>query len=231
MSTYFIVLACSIIVPFAASFDKRIAFHLRWKYFFPAVLISASLFLVWDILFTKMGVWGFNPMHVQGWYVLALPVEEILFFIFIPYACVFSYEALKLLADDTWFKKQASIITCVLAVICLANILLFYPRAYPTATFTLLLSLLGINFFVLKPDYLGRFYLSYAIMSIPFLAVNGVLTGSLIEQEVVWYNPNQIIGLRIGTIPFEDYFYGLLLMLLTTNIYEMLMKKFDIKKT
>ena len=56
--------------------------------------------------------------------------------------------------------------------------------------------------------------------------VNGVLTGSFIDQEVVWYNSDAIMGVRIGTIPFEDYFYGFLLILLICNLYEYLKVKY-----
>ncbi len=54
----------------------------------------------------------------------------------------------------------------------------------------------------------------------PFLAVNGVLTGSWIKDEIVWYNNAENLGIRIGTIPVEDTVYMMLMLLITTVVYE-----------
>ena len=67
---------------------------------------------------------------------------------------------------------------------------------------------------------MGRFYLAYLVVLIPFFAVNGVLTGSFIEEEVVWYNSSGNLSIRLFTIPIEDAAYGLLLMLMNTTLYE-----------
>lgn len=55
--------------------------------------------------------------------------------------------------------------------------------------------------------------------------VNGILTGSFIADEVVWYNNNENMAFRLGTIPFEDVFYGMALLLLNTAIYEHLAQR------
>ncbi|MFT7666352.1 MAG: lycopene cyclase domain-containing protein [Patiriisocius sp.] len=63
-------------------------------------------------------------------------------------------------------------------------------------------------------------------MLIPFLIVNGVLTGSFIENEVVWYNNAENLNFRITTIPIEDTIYALG-MLLTVFV---LLEYFESKK-
>jgi lycopene cyclase domain-containing protein len=44
--------------------------------------------------------------------------------------------------------------------------------------------------------------------------VNGILTGLFIDDSVVWYNNSHTLGMRIGTIPLEDFFYAFLLIVM-----------------
>ncbi len=69
---------------------------------------------------------------------------------------------------------------------------------------------------------MGRFYVAFAAILIPFLIVNGVLTGLFLEEPVMWYNDKENLGIRLGTIPVENVFYGLLLLTMNVSIYEWL---------
>ena len=68
------------------------------------------------------------------------------------------------------------------------------------------------------PQLLSSFIVSYIFILIPFFIINGLLTGSFILDEIVWYNDNYNLGIRIGTIPFEDIFYGFSLLFLPLYI-------------
>jgi lycopene cyclase domain-containing protein len=57
-------------------------------------------------------------------------------------------------------------------------------------------------------------------MLIPFFIVNGVLTGSWIENQVVWYNNAENLGLRMGTIPAEDSIYAYSMILMNLFLFE-----------
>jgi lycopene cyclase domain-containing protein len=46
--------------------------------------------------------------------------------------------------------------------------------------------------------------------------VNGILTGN----PVLIYDDAENLGIRIGTIPFEDFFYNLLYMTWMISLYE-----------
>jgi len=220
MYTYLIINLLAISVPFIASFDSRLNFYKQWRYLFPAILITLSFFIAWDILYTHLGIWGFNERYLTGIKIVNLPVEEWLFFITIPYACVFTYAALKYLIKKDVFGPWSQQITLALIFLLLITALLNFSKLYTSVTFILTAVFLAMHMFLFKSEYLGRFYFAYLIILIPFLIVNGVLTGSIIHEEVVYYDNSMNLGIRIFTIPIEDSVYGLLLILMNVTLFE-----------
>lgn len=154
-----------------------------------------------------------------------LPIEEILFFICIPYACVFTYEAFNYLIKQDVLATYQKLISIVLILAGLVIGFLNLERWYTATTFISLSTFLIMLQFVWKVPYLGRFYLAYTVVLIPFFIVNGILTGSWIEEPIVWYNNEMNMGIRIGTIPVEDIFYGMLLIAMNVSIFERLQRK------
>jgi lycopene cyclase domain-containing protein len=108
VSYYFWINLLAISIPFIAGFDKRLKFYRNWKYLFPAMLGTMLVFIPWDMLKTSLEVWGFNPVHLQGIYLVNLPVEEWLFFIAIPYACLFTYHAFEYLIPKDYLGPYAT---------------------------------------------------------------------------------------------------------------------------
>ena len=217
------VLAISL--PLIFSFYSPAPFYKKWKHLWVAIFVTALIFIVWDEYFTQIGVWGFNPRYLSGIFIGSLPIEEILFFICIPYACVFTYHALSFLIKKDYFGPVQNHITITLAIILftigLINITLWYTSVTFIALALYLIFLVSRN----KPDYLGRFYFSFLFILIPFFIINGILTGSFIEEQVVWYNDAENLSVRMGTIPVEDTFYGMLLILMNVSILEYLQKR------
>jgi lycopene cyclase domain-containing protein len=64
-------------------------------------------------------------------------------------------------------------------------------------------------------------------MLIPFFIVNGILTGTGINEEVVWYNDEENLGIRLLTIPVEDIFYAFSLILLNLLLFKKF-KQYDV---
>ena len=212
----------TILIPFIFTFSRDVKFYSKLRYFIPAMLITLSFFIVWDIFYTKWGVWGFNPRYLTGITIVNLPVEEWLFFITVPYASVFSYEALNYHIKKDFLAPYAKYITWVIIAAMLIIALFNLPKIYTSVTFILLAVFLLLHVFLIHAPYLSRFYFAFFILLIPFLIVNGVLTGSFIEEQIVWYNNDENLAIRILTIPVEDIFYGLLLLLMNVTFYEKL---------
>lgn len=223
--TYLLLDLFSISIPLIFSFEPRIRFFGQWKLWVPAILLPAVPFIIWDVLFTKWAIWGFNPDYLTGINLINLPLEEWMFFICIPYACLFTYESLNYLLSPWLSKNSTNTITIVLIVGLLTVALFNLEKAYTATTFITLSLYLFIVHLLLKRGFLSKFYQSYLFILIPFFLVNGILTGSFIPDEVVWYNDGENLGIRMFTIPVEDTFYGMLLILLNVSIYEHLKKR------
>ena len=210
------------IIPFLASFQKKAPFYKKWKYAIPALVVTALIFIAWDELYTQEKIWGFNPRYTLGIYIGSLPIEEILFFICIPYASVFTYFALNYLVEKDHLFPHQELISSVLIVVLLIAGIYNIDKLYTGVTFVLLALFLAFQMLKIRPRYMGRFYFSFAVLLVPFFIVNGVLTGSFIDEPIVWYDPQHMLGIRVATIPLEDIFYGLLLILANVVIMEWL---------
>jgi lycopene cyclase domain-containing protein len=207
--------------PLLLSFDKKVAFYKSWKHLFPGILLMSLIFITWDVAFEHYGIWGFNDDYLIGLMVLGLPIEEWLFFVVVPYACVFIYACLNAYVSRDVLEKFHRPFFWLLIAVLLVTGVVFYNRLYTSITFLGTAGYL-IYHLIKKSSWLSRFLLAYLVSLVPFLLVNGVLTGWQIDHEVVWYNSNHILNLRIGTIPVEDSIYNLFMLLITIHVYESL---------
>lgn len=221
--TYLLIDLLSVIVPLLVSFHPRSGLYRHWYALLPAIVITTLCYVVWDSWFTHLGIWGFNKTYLTGIHIGNLPLEEILFFICIPYACVFTFDCLIRVIKPTILQGYLSFINYALIIGLIVLAVIFHTRYYTSSAFALL-SLLILAAHYKKIDWLAQFYVVYAILLIPFLIVNGLLTGTGLDAPVVWYNANHIMGPRVLTIPLEDVFYGMGLVLINTWIYQWLRK-------
>lgn len=218
--TYLLVDLGAILIPFIFSFHPKLKFYKKWKSAWFSILIVAIGFVVWDIYYTKIGVWGFTDDYLIGIDLFGLPVEEILFFICIPYACLFTYHCFKLLVKD--FNLINPKITTIVLIVFMLVALVSQPFLYYTTVTFIFLSIVLIILFFTNPKWLPRLYLTLLVLIVPFLIVNGILTGTGLETQVVWYNSIEFMGFRVLTIPIEDFFYGMLMIIINVIIFELL---------
>lgn len=228
MSLYLTIELLSLIVPLVLSFDKKVAYFRLWKYLLPSILISALFFVSVDIWFARLGVWGFNPEYHSGITFAGLPLEELLFFIIIPYCSIFIHYVFIAYFPEKALEKRSTVILTWSLVAFLALISLMNTDRLYTSFYSAYLAILLAFTITLDPELLSKFYLSFLIILIPFFVVNGILTGSFIEGVVVWYHDSEILGLRIFRVPVEDAVYGfsmILTSLLMMNLFRNKLKK------
>jgi lycopene cyclase domain-containing protein len=217
--TYLLILAGSILGPLALSFDKKVAFYKKWKHLFKAMMLPAVFYILWDMLFTKQGVWSFNENYITGLKLYNLPIEEVLFFFVVPYCCVFIYECVRCYFPSLQNHSTSLLILKLIGIILLVLAIFNHEFAYPFYTFFFN----GLFIFAILVTQKNKltfnvtaFLIAYLIILIPFLIVNGLLTAI----PVVLYNDNENLGIRLYTIPIEDVFYGMLLIMMNIVGYE-----------
>ena len=217
---YLLINIAAISIPFLASFYPKANFSAQWKALFPAILITAVIFIAWDVWFTDLGVWGFNTDYLIGIKLFNLPIEELLFFLTIPYSCMFTYFALNHLIKKDYFKNIEKYISLFLLTVAGLGVFIYSDRYYTFYVLLLTVVLLILLKAIFKVDYLSRFYFTFMITLIPFIIINGILTGSFLEEPIVWYNNSENLNLRVGTVPIEDFFYSFTLLICNVALFE-----------
>ncbi|MEM6724695.1 MAG: lycopene cyclase domain-containing protein [Bacteroidota bacterium] len=207
--------------PLILSFDKKVAFWRSWKYVFPSIFLTMLVFIPWDIVFTRVGVWGFNPnYYFEPGKLLSLPPGEWLFFITVPYACIFIYACLLAYVKKDVLKPAEPYLSYGFMAICLIAAISFWGNLYTSTTCLLTAGLIAAHVWIWKSPWLSRFYLAYFVSLFPFFLVNGMLTGGFTENPVVLYNDLENMGLRVTSIPADDLIYALLLLLMNMSWLE-----------
>ncbi|MEN0006400.1 MAG: lycopene cyclase domain-containing protein [Bacteroidota bacterium] len=223
--TYFYLHIFTFVPVFALSFDKNVHYYTEWKYLLPAIAIVGGIFIAWDVFFAAQEVWGFNEKYLSGWFAFGLPVEEWLFFFTVPFACVFIYECLNFYIKQDVLAPIEQPLTISLITIFLLVGFAFWGNIYTCTTFLLSGFFLLYHYLFLDGRYRGRFYLSYLVSWLPFMLVNGVLTGGYTNEPIVIYNPEEFLGIRLTSVPLDDSVYSFLLLFGTVTLFEYFRKR------
>ena len=190
------------------------AYYKKWGSVFVSILFTCLLFIPWDIYFTGKEVWGFNSEYLLGISLFSLPLEEVLFFITVPFACIFIYECvlsyLKPLIQITE-RLLNWVWLLIFLALSISLIIIFQDRIYTVAVVSLS-ALVVLILSVFARNYMAISLVSFVIIGIPFFIINSALTGLFSDAPIVWYSDWGISTIRVGTIPMEDFFYNLLLV-------------------
>lgn len=218
--TYILVLFFIVIICFIASFDKRLQFNKHFGAFLKASVLVAIPFIAWDVWFTAKGVWWFNINYTMGLNIAGLPLEEWLFFIFIPFSCIFTYYSIDKFFKMEWLSGFNNLIVFVTVIVCSVTALLYYDKIYTLITsLSAILTVVYLHF-IAKVDWISKASLVFTILMLGFLPVNGILTGTGLDTPIVNYNPDDFLGIRILTIPIEDSVYGYTQFLLVLYFFK-----------
>lgn len=202
--TYFLIDLAIILGPLWLTRHPRVAYYRNFRALGSSIVVVSGAYIGWDMLVTHLGEWSFNPNYISGISVVNLPLEEILFFIAVPYACLFIYEVVLV----TGRKGERSLpigVVIAASMILVAASGAYFDQGYTSKALASCAVFLLIALWLDRPLLESRqYWLWIGICLVPFLIVNSVLTA----LPVVQYNPDAIWGVRFITIPVEDFFYN-----------------------
>ncbi len=213
---YTIIAVLVIAGPLAFSFEPRLHFWTHWPALFLATALTGIFYLFWDAVVVKRGDWTFNPRFTGTFRLWGLPIGEYLFFVAVPYACLFVFEViLEFLGSTTWWTVRpitlfAGALVMVVGAWFVRHLGYTFLAFLSVAVF---LSTLGFA----RPALAGQseFWIWFGFCFVAFSVVNGLYTA----LPTIWYNPKAFMGIRIGPIPLEDFFYNFSYLGLTLCFY------------
>lgn len=206
--TYLVLNIFIIAIPLGLTFDERIAYHRRLPAIVFSIAVVSSFFLIWDGIVTARGEWSFNRRYLTGLQLLNIPLEEILFFITVPFSCLFIYEVVLYTTKSSDIKVPEWAVIGAIMTLFAASLALRHQGYTSKALAACGVFLVAAWLFDRSLLNSKQYWVWLGVCYIPFLIFNTVLTA----LPVVEYNPYAIFGFRVFTIPIEDFLYNFALL-------------------
>lgn len=203
------------------TFAPKVYYFRKMKSLAFSIAVVSGLFVMWDVIASRRGDWIFNEKYIEGTGLLGLPLEEILFFITVPYSCLFLYETFRTYIKEKPFPYNKYVYG-ILAILCLAGALVFIERTYTATVLIVSATVFASAMFCFKDIFASNLYWLYMVVcTVLFALFNHLLT----SLPVVIYSQNAITGVRIASIPIEDFLYNFTLLSLYLIFYHFAEKK------
>lgn len=204
MFAYWGLLGLTVVIPLVLSFAR---WQFRWSQqdwlrLLQVFVFVSVPFVLLDVLSHDRGWWAYNSHFITGVRLGGLPLEEIMFFFVIPFACLYLYSAAVRAAKDSpiglrWLWRV------VLGVFTVASMALAVIQPEErTIVDVVLFTVVATVATVRPPTRIGALWLTVVVGL--FLVVNTVLTA----LPIVTYDPVFGSAYRLGTIPLEDVLYN-----------------------
>jgi lycopene cyclase domain-containing protein len=207
--------------PVIFSFDRTVRFFRYWRPAAMAILLISPLFILWDAYVTGRH-WWFNRLYTTGPAPLGLPIGEWLFFFTVPFACLFIWQIFRHHQPQTQPSARRPFLLSALTVFVSAGVALVFDKEYTAMSLSIFAAalLLGVRWHLFDRPFWRRYAL---ILFGLMLLCNGYLTA----RPVVLYDETYILGIRVLTIPIEDFFYGYALVMLICLVYETMVNRYE----
>lgn len=208
--------------PLLLSIFSDVKTYKNWRPIGLSLLLVSVPFIIWDIWAAANNHWFFSTTYITNPRYFGIPIEEMLFFITVPFAMCFVWDVLGKYIHS---KPVSGILaaTGISLISLTALVLLFaqwnrgYTRSAAIAT------ILAVTVIILSGWWCrNRFWWFQLILFALFLFANTFLTA----LPVITYGDTSAIGYRIGTIPIEDFLFNFALINLFVITYDYFVRKF-----
>jgi lycopene cyclase domain-containing protein len=217
MYTYLLIDIIIIFFPLIFSFERKLKFYRNFKQLLFSIVVVGIPMIVWDYFANLNGIWSFSITYITGIRILGLPIEELLFFIVVPYSMIFLWETFNFYIKFKHIHFSKNIFASLAALSFILSLINFNQN-YTFTIFLYLTIIFVVSFFLQFNLFNSITTVIFFLLSfIPFLVVNYFLT----SLPIVTYNPNEFSDIRITTIPLEDFFYSFLIVYAYILVYEL----------
>ena len=185
----------------------------KLKHILFSIIPPAVVFILADFFATGI-FWHFNDKYITGIRLLNLPLEEVLFFFTVPFACLFLWvnwpKSNRLVFRRRWLSVSG------IGLLFISIALFIVGWFYSGIIFLIFGCWLLVDSFRDRPLSNRRDYLTF--MFIVFM-LTMIFNSYLTARPIVIYNPQYKTNLNLFTVPIEDIIYGFILININLLLY------------
>lgn len=204
--------------PLALSFDKKVNFKQYWPFVFPAIVFGSLPHLIWDF-FATGHFWHYNPRFISGIYAGSLPLEEILFFLTVSYAVIFTWEVFLAYFPNKILMMSQTLMTIM--NFCILSAYFFQLSlgwTYTSLVFLVMAFVLCAEIFFKNKHSVWYQSLWYCFLVLFFVMIP-IANGYLTARPIVEYYDVYRSGKQLFTIPMKNFLFGLSHISLVLTLY------------
>jgi lycopene cyclase domain-containing protein len=198
---------------------KTIVFFMELKYMLPAIIFSGAILILLNIRFLETGIINYNLNYLVGKNFFNLPIEEWLFLLIMSLFSFSVYILVTVKFDN--FEKPALFMAISIILLLGFGLLAWFSRQKVVPFFIFFLLTIYFGYIIFRnrfKKHLAKFYISYLISVIPFFLIKGILN----TLPIVFYDSEYTLGIRLFSVPVEEFGYLFLLVLINITIFEYL---------
>lgn len=180
-----------------------------------SLALAALGFAFYDQLVVNY-FWFFNPRYITGIFLFSLPLEEVLFFITVPFACLLLWVNYRKYLSEKIFPKFP--IYLLIITLIPAPFLLLSGKIYSGSVLLVFGGVVLIDVLLKTKLFSSRIFIIFIFLITNVLTF--IFNLYLTARPIVIYNTLVKTNINIITIPLEDFVFGMGLIALTLIIYE-----------
>lgn len=180
-----------------------------------SILVTSVIFITLDQLAVNY-FWFFNAKYITGLFLLYLPIEEIMFFVTVPFACLMLWVNYKDLFIERKIINLRRYLVVFLSILIL--LLFSYNKLYSSSVVFSFLVVLVLDFLLQTNLFVKKSFVLFIFLITNFLTF--IFNLYLTARPVVLYNAIFKTNINIASIPIEDFVFGMSLISLVIILYE-----------